>query len=365
MYDMARGIGILLVVLGHTLTVGTYARALVYSFHMPLFFIISGAVMHEIPERSRNKTLCQIVARERKLLAFYVFYSLCFLIFDLVVTWMRLPEAAAHRFRLDIYTACVGYGINVLWFLVTLAFAKINVVLIAQYAHSVVVRIVIACVFFLVFSVLGNLIASGMVPGIPGSQQIASMSSLTVGKLIYYPIVAFVETLTMTGFVLLGYALRDILPTFVGKFKWVLPLLLVINILFCSLFGTIDYHQLEAGFPLLSLLMACTGSLAVLGLGDLLAHVALLRRFLEWCSVNSLFIMVVHEYLLIKPYIVAPIILAWHINDSTAFLVLAFLLQIVVLAPLCDYVRPFAERLALLLLPQSYKGRHAPQHRRS
>ena len=49
--DIAKDIGIMLVVLGHTLQ-GFYtdfdnnlAFRLIYSFHMPLFFFISGAVL--------------------------------------------------------------------------------------------------------------------------------------------------------------------------------------------------------------------------------------------------------------------------------------------------------------------------------
>ena len=44
-FDVAKGIGIMCVVLGHILDAGM-AKSFVYLFHMPLFFIISG---HECP----------------------------------------------------------------------------------------------------------------------------------------------------------------------------------------------------------------------------------------------------------------------------------------------------------------------------
>jgi fucose 4-O-acetylase-like acetyltransferase len=40
--DIARGIGILLVVLGHNALVSRFSLRLIYSFHMPLFFFLSG-----------------------------------------------------------------------------------------------------------------------------------------------------------------------------------------------------------------------------------------------------------------------------------------------------------------------------------
>ena len=47
--DMARGYGIILVIIGHIESFGTQwdhvLRSEIYSFHMPLFFMISGALL--------------------------------------------------------------------------------------------------------------------------------------------------------------------------------------------------------------------------------------------------------------------------------------------------------------------------------
>ena len=40
-FDIARGITIILMIVGHTLSFG-WKRNLIFSFHMPLFIIISG-----------------------------------------------------------------------------------------------------------------------------------------------------------------------------------------------------------------------------------------------------------------------------------------------------------------------------------
>ncbi len=42
--DIAKGIGILLVVLGHCLQVRAPMQQWIYSFHVPLFFVIAGMV---------------------------------------------------------------------------------------------------------------------------------------------------------------------------------------------------------------------------------------------------------------------------------------------------------------------------------
>ena len=41
-FDMAKGLGIILVVLGHIEYISDELRAWISSFHMPLFFILSG-----------------------------------------------------------------------------------------------------------------------------------------------------------------------------------------------------------------------------------------------------------------------------------------------------------------------------------
>ena len=40
--DVAKGIGIILVFIGHLLSHDSYIGLTIYSFHMPLFFIVSG-----------------------------------------------------------------------------------------------------------------------------------------------------------------------------------------------------------------------------------------------------------------------------------------------------------------------------------
>lgn len=46
--DIAKGIGILLMVIGHSLSEDSKLRSFIYLFHMPLFFFISGVVFNEL-----------------------------------------------------------------------------------------------------------------------------------------------------------------------------------------------------------------------------------------------------------------------------------------------------------------------------
>ena len=53
MIDVAKGIGIILVVIGHT-NLPTLVMNLIYAFHVPLFFVLSGMVFN------MNKSLTEL-----------------------------------------------------------------------------------------------------------------------------------------------------------------------------------------------------------------------------------------------------------------------------------------------------------------
>ena len=51
--DVAKGIGILLVVVGHGYSHSTNTEVLIYGFHMPFFFIVSGMIYGQKQEQFR------------------------------------------------------------------------------------------------------------------------------------------------------------------------------------------------------------------------------------------------------------------------------------------------------------------------
>ena len=50
--DIAKGLGIICIVIGHALTKGTLLRRWVFTFHVPLFFIVAGLTF--VPKNSRG-----------------------------------------------------------------------------------------------------------------------------------------------------------------------------------------------------------------------------------------------------------------------------------------------------------------------
>ena len=53
--DIAKGIAIICTIIGHNIPVGGNVRNLIFSFHMPLFFILAGYTIKEIPYNQFSK----------------------------------------------------------------------------------------------------------------------------------------------------------------------------------------------------------------------------------------------------------------------------------------------------------------------
>ena len=94
--DIARGLGIILVVLGHAFpdaaleggvqpSFGKYIFNCIYSFHMPLFVFLAGFVTHKLYKKTAEKTM-RIKQRALRLLLPYVVWSLIYIPFRILLS---------------------------------------------------------------------------------------------------------------------------------------------------------------------------------------------------------------------------------------------------------------------------------------
>jgi len=125
--DIAKGIGIILVVLGHTFSLPHLLYHTIYSFHMPLFFIISGYVYNE--NKYNGFKLSKMLAQRAKryLIPYYIFAGINLVLalgFNLVFRHTPITFAAIKTYvfgTLYCY-ADIRYMPNCspIWFLMTL-----------------------------------------------------------------------------------------------------------------------------------------------------------------------------------------------------------------------------------------------------
>lgn len=115
--DVLKGVGIIFVIIGHVSLSSEFSRW-IYTFHMPLFFILSGFLWSRSSERITIKEFC--VKRIKSILWPYVFFRILLIIYWCIVE--------SHFRHLDI---------GPIWFLIVLFFAEITAFLFLNTKRSI------------------------------------------------------------------------------------------------------------------------------------------------------------------------------------------------------------------------------------
>ena len=114
--DMAKGIGIFLVILGHIEYIQEDTLKWISSFHMPLFFVVGGILAYLKRDTGRS-AFDTIGSRIQGVLTPYLSFSLILLAMN-TITSIRNPETLSGtvlaKQYIDTFT---GYGVHILWFL--------------------------------------------------------------------------------------------------------------------------------------------------------------------------------------------------------------------------------------------------------
>ncbi len=117
--DKTKGMAILLVVLGHISDTKGCLQNWIYSFHMPLFFVVSGYLYSANESRNTSVGVVKYIKKKAVALIYpYFTYALIGIVYQLL------------RFRYDevkdaIFKTITLQGYSTLWFLPTLFFAEL------------------------------------------------------------------------------------------------------------------------------------------------------------------------------------------------------------------------------------------------
>ncbi len=122
--DMAKGIGIFFVAMGHMEDISTGTRIWISSFHMPLFFIISGILMAVRNEPSKDFSVA-VRKRFRGIIIPYLWFSLSYFVID-ILNLNVVHNIDLHTFIEDTIDSAIFYGMSVLWFLPALFLASVG-----------------------------------------------------------------------------------------------------------------------------------------------------------------------------------------------------------------------------------------------
>lgn len=114
--DMAKGIGIFLVILGHIEYIREDTLKWISSFHMPLFFVIGGILAYEKREEGRP-LFSALAARARGTLVPYAAFTIMLLTMNTLEHFLEPRALSGAQLARQYVDAATGYGIHILWFL--------------------------------------------------------------------------------------------------------------------------------------------------------------------------------------------------------------------------------------------------------
>lgn len=272
--DIAKGIAILAVIVGHVYAPPTVIGKVIFSFHMPLFFVVSGYFIKDYSIKKNFISSC------RGLLIPYVIGTLIEMVAELCmpnghgfVGVRQLFLDLIGGMCKDSYLFPIFNGTWMLWFLPSLFVARIIFVLIMHFTEKLNHGWAIRMVSFSVLSAIGMLAC--VYGHLPWGLEIALVT------------LAFLYC----GNLLNKHAL------FANKFRFLIAgiCLLIWVVLLCLGF----YIELAAhywpGFYL-ALLEGMIASFTVIIFSQLVDKVRFVNNAFKWMGKNSLIILLIHNF---------------------------------------------------------------------
>lgn len=269
-YDIAKGIGIILVVIAHIEYMPLGLREYIVTFHMPAFFVISGMLMHLTKEAER-KLKPLLIHKFNRIFLPYIVFSVIYPL-NYYVRFLVTGEGYSQEmFVQDLIAGVSLMGVSVLWFLPELFFSELIVLIIIKNLRRPWVIILTA------LSLAGSWFLPLAVP----------VLTLFLWRLVY-----------CCALVLIGYVL---FPT-VSRASVKPDILLSVSaVLFVILYftglenGLVDLHYIVTGNILLYFLNATMGSTALVLLSIFIdARLNKPGAVFQFFGRHSLFIMLTH-----------------------------------------------------------------------
>ncbi len=284
--DMARGIGMILVVIGHIEYVNMSLLQFIYAFHMSLFFLISGILIWEKQEEKNNYiALCK--KKLRSILLPYCYFSVLILLVESARLLVKGLNEWENIGQMLLQTLCLQ-GTSTLWFLPALFMSEL--LFIGMRRRSSHGGTMIGACVLTVFAAVMNQWEKNWY-----SLQTQDM----LGNVLHEVLSMLVRNVFCVSFICIGYYLgKWILPAMQRWWQEVLFAMLsaVAAVLLIFGNGVAEIRYMNLQNPILYLLGAVSGTMTVLCLCRLLqrSRLAAVKRLLGFIGINSLIIMVTH-----------------------------------------------------------------------
>ena len=282
-FDLAKGIGIFLVVLGHATFVNERVITWVFSFHMPLFFMISGMLM---AHKNESKLSMRDIFHKKlkSILIPYLCFSICYTIIDIISVCLK--QITLYDLKTNLVCAGSFAGSGPLWFLTTLFFSEILFARLVSWLGDY--KAVIVSVFLSVVCILTWHFFEPVFN--------ASRGDLSRFFILSFPF-ELIRFVICMSFISIPYILYRLLSERIND-KKMIPfmigiILMISNIILSQFNSNIDIHNLDYGNVFLFMLNAFSGSIGLILICRFLPSLKIMKPILFWGR-NSLTIMATH-----------------------------------------------------------------------
>ena len=335
-FDLAKGLGIILVVLGHMENISTELRIWISSFHMPLFFIVSGMLMAakgEVSVEGASSDLAKLAIKKAKgILIPYFWFSIIYIPID--VMNLFIENVDKHTFVQNILDSATFSGVSVMWFLPALFIAEvvalIVIVKVGQLVKTVNNKDVIKYGVVLVSALVLSLLTFGIWQKIRPVYEAGASSYFIATSLGF--VRAILRGICMSIHVVTGFICFKLIAfiedryteknqkensNIRGLFLAAGVIFFVLNMGLCLKNNAVDNHFLTLNNLPLYYLCAFLGSMAIILICKGLDTIP----FIEFLGKNSLIIMATHLqcYLLYAGILIAIAIDA-HVTRAKSYI---------------------------------------------
>ncbi len=316
--DTARGIGILLVILGHFDGLGKIT-VWIYSFHLPLFLFLSGFLS------KNNLSPCDFIKKKVKtLIVPYIFLSIGIVAFSIVADIYKQRFSLSLCFS-TLWSFCIQRRQNVVWFLAFLFILELLFYFLSKFLNKFTLFII--CILM---PVIGLFYIELNGPYLPWNVDVCFMAIP-----FYY-----------LGYIFKYYKIFDYFPKNKTKLAVVFCFFLICNIGFCILNyrlsdGRVDmYSSCYGSYPLM-VLSAIGGIGAIILISAQIKNVAIThigKNSLIYFGWHNIFIRITNG--------LVPQMKEWFAFESTWDSFIAFILVLI----MCAIVENIVTRTKLKVL---------------
>ncbi len=302
--DLARGFGILLVILGHISMISEGLRIYIVSFHIPLFFVVSG-LLTGISEYDRGQKDVKkaVSGKFRSMILPYFIFSVLDILIYIAYYLVTGRDGGWPTVFSDVIQTLTFYGFSVLWFLPALfgaeaLFLSLRRFFIRAGTKQLLITVIAVTVLFIAALLLNTRLEEAN--AVHGTEPLFSVFHLFAVALLRISVCCFFFT---AGYVInvLWHRSRTLSPTHFSALTVPTDLfigfdLLVFVFFISRLNGVTDLHFLVLGNVLLYVIAAVSGSLGVIlfckGLEGACSFPPL--KLITYYGRNSLVVMVTH-----------------------------------------------------------------------